>query len=57
MLSINQCRELLGEDQQLNDEQIRALRDQLYELAHAAVLAAGTETDQLRGSEPFPKDN
>lgn len=50
MLSIQKCRDLLGEGHDLNDEEIGKLRDQLYELARAAVVAAGSETGTT-GSE------
>jgi hypothetical protein len=54
MLSIRKCRDLLEEAQDLNDEEIGKLRDQLYELARAVVVAAGSEAGAM-GSEMMRK--
>ena len=33
MLSIERCREILGAGSEISDEEVRQIRDQLYELA------------------------
>jgi hypothetical protein len=37
MISIERCRQLLGPDCDLSDEEIEALRDQAYTLANIAI--------------------
>jgi len=51
MLSIAQCRDLLGSGVTLTDQEIKALRDQLYELA---ALVLDRETPQDQSAEDFP---
>lgn len=48
MLSDTRCRELLGPGCDLNDDEIRALRDQLYCLARLALESAEDEGRRLR---------
>jgi hypothetical protein len=49
VLSIARCRELLGHDCSLNDEQLEALRDQMYELAKIALDAGSIRRDDGEG--------
>lgn len=42
MLSIDQCRERLGRDCPLTDQELVRLRDQLYDLARIALDAQTT---------------
>lgn len=44
MLSVQQCRKILGNDCSLTDQELEGLREQLYGLAHVAVKIA---PDQL----------
>jgi hypothetical protein len=39
MLSLNRCREILGKDCTLTDEELTMLRDQLYVIAEVALDA------------------
>lgn len=43
MLSITECRRLLGGADDLTDDQIKTLRDHLYELAMLTVTWFGTD--------------
>ena len=40
MISIEQCREILGGDLELSDPELEQLRDQLYRLAEIVVALA-----------------
>lgn len=44
MLSIEQCKEILGNDLNLTDEKIGQLRDHLYAFAEAALDMDDTNT-------------
>ena len=37
MLSLEQCREILGEDAPLDESQLEARRDEAYRLAHLLI--------------------
>ncbi len=39
MISLDQCRQLLGPDSQLSDQELERLRDDFYALADIAVTA------------------
>jgi|GEM_PF-3235893 hypothetical protein len=39
MLSLSRCREILGANRSISDEQVKALRDQLYTVADLALDA------------------
>ena len=52
VLSLQQCRELLGSDLRLDDTQLEALRNQLYDLAKvcvASLIACPQLTEHLDG--------
>ena len=53
MLSIERCREFLGEDCPLSDEEMKNLRKHLYVLSAAVLSAVGVDEGQLTegGSE------
>jgi hypothetical protein len=53
MLSIDRCRDYLGSDCPLTDEEIEAVRDQLYALATLAVGAGGVAGIE---AHPQPED-
>jgi len=50
MLSIAQCRDLLGGGAALTDEEIKALRDQLYELAALVLDQVGPRKESAEES-------
>src|SRR5262245_28028505 len=52
MLSIEQCRRFLGSDCDLSDEQVEALRDQLYALADIAAAAYQEKQDGNKHEPP-----
>lgn len=55
MLSLDRCRELLGSDCALSAEELSALRDQLYQLANAAIDAREHSLGDCRqGSDIAP---
>lgn len=45
MLSITDCRRILGGAEALTDEQIKTLRDHLYELAALALACSKPQPD------------
>jgi hypothetical protein len=51
VLSVDRCRELLGEECPLTDEELTAVREQLYALALLAMEAAA------RGQAPTDADD
>ena len=51
LLSIERCKEALGSDCILSDDDLTALRGHLYELAQAAVAAAGSESSDLENTD------
>jgi hypothetical protein len=48
MLSVPKCRQILGNSCSITDEELKALRDQLYGLANVSVTAF---SDQLRSNK------
>jgi hypothetical protein len=53
MLSINECRNIIGDQSDLSDNEIEALRDQLYALASVSMDAysqIGPTSDRTRHS-------
>ena len=54
MLSIKRCREILGRNCNLSDEQLMALRDGLYSIAEIAISSAN-EKANMSGNEPTCK--
>ena len=52
MLSIEQCRKLLGEDCSLGEEEVRRLRDELYGLADITMRIF----EQRQEAEKEPDD-
>lgn len=55
MLTLQRCRELLGSDCPLTDEELTAVRDTLYEVAKMAIDSGG----MLDAGDPVfePRDN
>ena len=51
MLSLRRCREILADQQDLNDEQLRELRDTLYALAEVVLDIASDDTRGTRAAE------
>ena len=49
MLSIERCREILGNDLNLTDEEIGQLRDHLYAFAEAAL-----DLDEIKAGDEEP---
>lgn len=45
MLSLKRCRELLG-DHEIDDEALKALRQQLYDLAEAIISIHEDESEE-----------
>lgn len=56
MLSIKRCREILGPQCSLSDEELRALLIQLYAIAETALAAysSAREAEIQRGLTPDP---
>ncbi len=50
VINIDLCRELLGDDCPMTDEEIAALRDQLYGIAALALTQTAETPDESRGS-------
>ena len=48
MLTLEQCRKVLGPECKLSDSELEALRDQLYGLADIAIEAFSEQRDQNR---------
>jgi hypothetical protein len=51
VLSLEECRSLLGDACPLTDQELRSLRDQLYRLAHLAL-----DPDNLEGNREKNRD-
>ena len=54
MLSLEQCRQILGKDCQLTDGDLERLREQLYALADIAIAEF---TQNRSNADPVPADS
>lgn len=56
MLTLKRCREILGKDCTLTDEELEMLRDQLYVIADLALTAYEDAPDSYSPDAPsFPE--
>lgn len=51
MLSLKKCREILGKDHELSEEEMEALRAQLYMLGEVAIEMSMKEVSRQRGDQ------
>ena len=56
MLSVQQCRKILGNGYSITDEELEVLRDQLYGLANVAVKALSDQLCSNKMSLNGPQD-
>jgi hypothetical protein len=57
MLSVQQCRQILGNSYSITDEELKALRDQLYGLANVSITAFSDQLQSNKMSLNCPQDS